>query len=772
MDYWKKIIFFGFIFWLFNSCTEKPEGEHIQPGDISALQEAIRMATPGDKIILADGTWRDVRIQFDSKGTKERPILIEAANPGKVYIEGASDLKLGGEYIEVHGLFFRNGHSPSNSVIAFKIDEDRIANHSRVVNCVIVNFNQLNRTRQDHWVEFWGRNNSLESCYLRGKSNEGPTVRVKLAGNRNSKNHHQIIHNHFGPRPRKGGPKAETIQIGDSNTSMVPSYTLVASNFFEKCNGEVEVISNKANYNEFRNNVFYQCEGSLVTRHGNYCVIDGNIFIGDGKSQNFGGVRIINTGHWVTNNYFYQLKGRNFRAPLALMNGIPKSPQNRYNQVTDVVIAYNSWVDCVSPLQFGIGNNIDQEDVLPKTEIRSARPIRTTLANNLIYNTQEDSMPILAFDDIDGIRFKNNFIKQQGNHLYRSNELEPADFNMKQIGKVLFIPENFGGETFQGFEFETISKDLFGNSREASRSVGAVCKETKGDVLIPDASKYGPSWYFPSQEEPKGQKVLAFPEQNIHAKLDSMESGDTLLMSPGTYHISSSLPIDKRIVIMPANTEQATILHFGGIGMQPLFELKPNAELKMDHIRLEGNDEQIAFAPLEENMSSLYKLFVNNCEIEGFAVALKAHKNSFADSVGFYHTKIKNCAGGVLFNAENEDNGDYNVEFLAFENCHFDGIQKDVINYYRGGYDESTIGGNLVIRNSYFSNCGSKQNDKMLIENRGIVNVEIAHNVFENNATTLIALLWGAQNNIQLGNVFKNSGEIRVEKNVKQTIVY
>jgi hypothetical protein len=80
-----------------------------------------------------------------------------------------------------------------------------------------------------------------------------------------------------------------------------------------------------------------------VTRHGNYCTIDGNYFNGDDISENIGRIRLINTGHWVTNNYFYNLKGQNFRSPLAVMNGIPKSPLNRYNQVTDVVVAHNTW---------------------------------------------------------------------------------------------------------------------------------------------------------------------------------------------------------------------------------------------------------------------------------------------------------------------------------------------------------------------------------------------------------------------------------------------
>ena len=130
---------------------------------------------------------------------------------------------------------------------------------------------------------------------------------------------------------------------------MTPSYVNVSNNLFEKCNGEVEIISSKSNFNQFKKNIFFECEGSLVLRHGNYANVESNIFIGNDNSKFIGGIRIINTGHWVTNNYFYKIKGNEFRSALAIMNGIPKSPLNRYNQVTDVVIAYNSFIDCKSP---------------------------------------------------------------------------------------------------------------------------------------------------------------------------------------------------------------------------------------------------------------------------------------------------------------------------------------------------------------------------------------------------------------------------------------
>ena len=296
------------------------------------LQGAITKVKSGDKVIMANGIWKDIQIKFYGKGTKEKPIMLKAETAGKVSIEGASDLKLGGEYIEVKDLCFKNGYTPSKSVIQFKINDEKFANHCTVSNCVIDKFTQPNREVSDHWGEFWGINNQLDHCNIIGKSNFGSTVWVFLDGNEHINNYHQIINNHFGPRPRKGGPHGETIQIGESETSMTPSYTNVANNFFDRCNGEVEVISNKSNYNTYRNNVFFESEGSLVIRHGNYCTIDGNVFIGNDNSEFIGGIRVIKTGHWITNNYFYKIKGKEFRSAVAVMNGVPKSSLNRYMQ--------------------------------------------------------------------------------------------------------------------------------------------------------------------------------------------------------------------------------------------------------------------------------------------------------------------------------------------------------------------------------------------------------------------------------------------------------
>ena len=68
------------------------------------------------------------------------------------------------------------------------------------------------------------------------------------------------------------------------------------------------------------------------------------------------------------------------------------------------------------------------------------------------------------------------------------------------------------------------------------------------------------------------------------------------------------------------------------------------------------------------------------------------------------------------------------------------------------GYDESTIGGYLVMSNNNITGCGQKENDNILIKTRGIINVIITDNTFSNNPVPLMALLWGVKNNRHRGN--------------------
>ena len=774
----KKIIYSFGLCMLLIACSNSLIVNSIKVTNIDELNKAIDSCKAGDQIILANGIWKDVQIKFRGKGTKDKPITIKAETTGKVTIEGESYLKFGGEYLVVEGLYFKNGFSPSNAVIDFKISSkdkpDEISNNCKVTNCVIEDFNKPKRDKSDLWVQFWGRHNTLSNCYIAGKTNRGPTVRVSIAGIESINNYHQIVNNHFGPRPVKGGPSGETIQLGDSYTSMSPSHTMVANNLFEECNGEVEVISSKTNFNIFKNNVFYKSEGSLVTRHGNYSMIDGNYFIGDGENENYGGIRIINTGHWVVNNYFYGLKGKSFRSPLAVMNGIPKSPLNRYNQVTDVVVAYNTYVNCSSPWQFGVGTNIAQAKVLPKSEIRSARAIRTTVANNIIYNEKGLESIVVENDKADGVAFMKNIINNQGVAFkdFDGGIIE-ASLDLKKISDNMYIPTGIPNdfEAFNGFDFNTIETDLLRVSRKDNNSIGAIIGKDVFNPNILDKSKYGTTW-FSNELEARDPVIHAVTSaEELQTKINRASNGDVISLIKGVYNIDKSIVINKTLTIQSEPDAKAQLI-FSGASNTPLFSLQPKGKLTINNIVLKGNISNYAFASLKQNMSNHFGLTVSNSEISNFNYVLKAYKESFAERITFENTTISNCENGIELSEEKNDKGDYNTEYLTINNCNFNTIKANVIDYYRGGYDESTIGGNLLLTNSTFINCGAKEKNKRLLNHNGIVNVNITKNTFKNNPVQFVSILWGAKNNVESDNNLMNSGQIKTEENLVMTMMY
>ena len=773
----KKIVSLVSMFLILLSCPQKAIASSSTPPtntrvtNLKELKAAIKNSVAGDHIILANGTWKDAEIKFFGKGTKQKPIVLRAETPGKVFIEGVSNLKLSGSYLEVRDLYFKNGYTPSNSLIQFKINNDSIANNCKVTQCVIEEFTQPDRDVSDHWVEFWGRNNELSNCYITGKSNFGPTVRVFLDGNEHINNYHQIINNHFGPRPRKGGPHGETIQIGDSETSMTPSYTNVYNNLFDRCNGEVEIISSKSNFNQFRNNIFFESEGSLVLRHGNYAMIDSNLFIGTDNSNQMGGIRVINTGHWITNNYFYKIKGESFRSAIAIMNGIPKSSLNRYNQVTDVVVAYNSFIDCISPWQFSVGSNVSQKAVLPASEIRSARPERVVIANNLIYNQLTDNYPIVNFDKVDGVAFYNNITNNENKSEVKPAGLITTKFEMNKIGTDLFIPKENNTILYAGFDFDTITKDLFGSTRSTNtNNVGAIVNPVKANPALIDKARFGTNWFNPEKAATVATTITVSSVSALLKQLGKATDGSTILLKKGTYKLNATVAINKKITIASSDRNNKATLLF--TAQKTAFELQPKANLIVRDLIIKGNQSQNAFTTLDKLMSKAYDLSIENSEISNFINVLTVSKGSFADTVSVVNSKISNCANGFLLNKETNDGGDYNAEFVTFTNSTFDAIQGNVLDYYRGGYDESTIGGNLKIEGNTFTNCGKMQPENLLIKNKGIVYVTISNNTFENNPVKLIAILWGAKGQAPTNNTIVNSGRFEVVQNLELKLMY
>jgi poly(beta-D-mannuronate) lyase len=232
------------------------------------------------------------------------------------------------------------------------------------------------------------------------------------------------------------------------------------------------------------------------------------------------------------------------------------------------------------------------------------------------------------------------------------------------------------------------------------------------------------------------------------------------------------LIVDKKIILKSKNEKRRAVIHYSGLVNTPVFLLEANGNLALENIILKGGNERHAFATKEKEMFSAYNLKIKNTEISDFDCVLNAYKDSFADTISIDNSVIKNCKRGLKLADENDDLGEYNAEFVYITNSKIDNVQNNILDYYRGGYDESTIGGNLVFQNNIITNCGKEEKSGVLIKTTGIVNVEISKNSFLNNAVKIIAVLWGEKKQDPKENTIKNSGEFKTEQNFKQKMMY
>lgn len=646
----------------------------------AALKAAVAKAKPGDVIYLKDQTWIDAGIQLQGKGTARQPISILPQTPGGVVFSGQSYIQLGGEHLLFKGFHFKQGYSPKREVISFRINNDVLASNCRVSNIVIEDYSQPERFKTDSWITLYGRHNRVDHSTFVNKLNAGPLIIAELDDERSQQNYHSIDGNYFKGRQRFGANGGETIRIGVARYSLSASRTRITGNYFERCNGEVEVVSIKSGENKVSFNTFYECEGGLVLRHGANNEVEGNLFLGNGKPFT-GGVRVINPGQKVFNNVFYQLQGINFRATLAVMNGVPNSQLNRYFQVKDALIEKNSFINCASIL-FGTGKDAE----------RTLGPDNVSFKRNLVVTASDQ-----AYTDANnngGIHFSENVLA--------------ADFKGK-------IPEGFSK-----IKLNTIS--VQGLELPYNAKYGADLKQ----LPFIRKEQTGVAWYKPSVavpvRKPQHFVVTAAQAGSIPNLIRQSIAGDTLILAEeGIYKMTEELTINKPLVIMAATTlKNRPVLVNAGFKSLPAFICIENGgDLQVTGLSFKGTYQSYATADggirsTDLPMNRPYKLTIDNCEFSDYNEsnngAFRAGKSTFADSLVVSNSLFHHMSGaGLDLSAEKDDKGFYNAEYTIVRNCTFSNMLSGAINIYRGGNDESTLGPFVTIDHCTFNEVENRE---------------------------------------------------------------
>lgn len=633
------------------------ETRQVALGEVASV---LKTAKPGDRIQVKDGTYADISLKWSEQGSDKSPVVIEAVNPGQVVITGKSSLQLAGEYLVVKGFLFNEVAPVRKGVVDFQIGGS-YANHCRITDCVFNNCNVPKRDEIKSYIVLSGRYNRVDHCSLLGKQNLGVTLLVNLNGEGCLENYHRIDHNYFGARSVYGSNGAETMRIGTSQQSYFSSNTIVEDNLFERCSGEVEVISVKSCDNIVRRNVFFECGGVVALRHGKRNLVENNIFIGNNK-RNTGGVRIVDEGHRVLGNVFYELAGERFFSALGVMNGVPNSLPNRYVRAKNVEIKGNTYIGCAS-LEIGTGKDAE----------RTEAPAGIVFADNRICN-KNASEPFKLLDAEAGLVCRDNIVNLS------------ADY---EAG---------------GFKTSKVKKPSLPTEREMRKGRGA-------------------SWF--DAVSSAGSEAVAAEEircsGDVARAVGDAPAGSVIVLTANEYVLTGPIVVGKPLII---KGEAMPVLRYAGDSPADMITIANGGSLEISNVTFDGvlqagkrlASSGISTAP---EMAKSYSLKIDNCVFKNFGesgfCAVRGTKGTFADSVVITNSLFcDNSGNGIDFSAERDDKGRYNAEDIIISNCTFRRFLGIPVSVYRGGSDESTAGPYVTVSGCTFDDCCNRQRGSVM----------------------------------------------------------
>ncbi len=450
----------------------------------------------GDTIVWQNGSYTNQTVTLKTNGSASQPVVLMAQTPGQVLMSGTSHFLISGSYIEVSGFFFKNGNLSGTEIFSFRTSSSEFANNCRLTNCAILNCNPTDNTVDSKWVSLYGKNNRVDHCSFQNKTNMGTLLVVWLT--MGTVPSHIIDNNYFGYRNSNVDATGaelngqETIRVGDSGTSMQVANVQIINNFFEHCNGEIEIISNKSCNNYISNNVFYECVGMLTLRHGNGTTVDGNYFFGNNLSST-GGVRIIGENHKVYNNYFEKLGGSGNRAALTMMVGKLNSLANEYFQVKNALVVFNTMVDCNEAFAINYG-----------TSTYTQPPITSVIAHNNVYNTSSSNSAVNVYliNPALDITWNNNLINQgkYTNFGYSGTQIIPGkDPKMTLAGTSINMYEPGSASALLSYtttDYPEIAVDIRGRNRGTTAKLPGASQTTVTTTrVMPNRTTSGASFF-------------------------------------------------------------------------------------------------------------------------------------------------------------------------------------------------------------------------------------------------------------------------------------
>lgn len=428
----------------------------INVNSISSLQSAINNASPGDQIVMANGTYTTSgAISITRQGTASQPITITAQSIGGVEIKGTSGFQVNSPaaYIIIKG--FKFTHSTGTARIASGANHNTFTRN--IFQCAAAG------TGNKPYLSVSGHDCEISYNTFQNKSTEGCMLTIQGPGSSDMAQRTWIHHNYFNNFMPSGANNSSAIQLGLSSRSLASAYTIVEYNLFVQVRGENEgVVANKSSDNTYRYNTIGSGSTELSLRHGNRMQVYGNFFMG---SQ---GLRFCADDHKIYSNYF-----EGCTSAINCVNGDGEvatgSALTCHDRPDRVQIVFNTLVNNTDNYKMpgrtgGLGatyitfaNNILQGGNSVSISGIYSNP---TWSGNILYNTSGGAMPS------SGYRTVNPLMSEDGNSVYHIQSGSPAR-----------------GTSTGTYSFVTL--DIDGQTRGSSRDVGADQYSTSGVVNRP-----------------------------------------------------------------------------------------------------------------------------------------------------------------------------------------------------------------------------------------------------------------------------------------------
>lgn len=333
---------------------------------------------PGDKILLNDGTINNLSVNINTKGQLLNRITIKAKNPGKVILTGKVSIVMSGSYTTLANIVFKDGGK--EDAITIK------GNGNRLTGCDI----SLNKTNGPV-IMVYPKNNRIDHCNIHDFTKDDRWIQKDP--NSTSEDYILIDHNIIKNRKKgSAGNGYETIQLRNEDNK-IQSKSIIYQNMFEKCDGEIEMISIKSSNNIVANNTVVTTKATITLRSGFNNYIVNNKFLQNGTDDS-GGLRVTGENHIIKSNLFKEINGGDTNnCAICVINKTSSSAS--YQQVKNLKVLNNIFLNNDCDIGLGISKG-----KLP--------PIDIEFSNNIFYKTSKNPVFSSKGSDCKNLVFNNN----------------------------------------------------------------------------------------------------------------------------------------------------------------------------------------------------------------------------------------------------------------------------------------------------------------------------------------------------------------------------